>query len=286
MPSERCCPERTRGSCEILRPDNAALARSNDCCEVSPMLLPEEELDVTERFGVARAQVRRDHLISHLLAALSDRFADRVVFFGGTALSRTFAPDGRLSEDIDLIARGARRELAGEIEKWLVRATRREFPGLRWSPPLSTVRDVEPAVVLADDGVSVRVQLLNAVGIPSWPLVSRPLVQRYSDVAPAELLVPTRTSFAAWKTTAWMNRAASRDLYDLWLLSRIGAIDSEAAVLFAKHGPTGKPPSGQLFRVPPDETAWRRDLSSQTRLEITAAEALDVVRGAWAAHAE
>lgn len=76
------------------------------------MLEPAEEHAVAERFGVARAQVRRDHLISHLLAAISHHLADDVLFFGGTALSRTFAPDGRLSEDIDLIALHNRRRHA------------------------------------------------------------------------------------------------------------------------------------------------------------------------------
>jgi hypothetical protein len=75
------------------------------------MLAPDEEAAVAEQFGVARTQVRRDHLISHLLAALSTHLADQVVCFGGTALSRSFVPDGRLSEDIDLIAVGRRATL-------------------------------------------------------------------------------------------------------------------------------------------------------------------------------
>jgi predicted nucleotidyltransferase component of viral defense system len=94
------------------------------------MLAPEEELAVAEQFGVARAQVRRDHLISHLLATLSVHVADRVVFFGGTALCRSLLPNGRLSEDIDLIAVGRRRDVAGLIEHHLVRENRREFPGM------------------------------------------------------------------------------------------------------------------------------------------------------------
>lgn len=35
---------------------------------------------VAEQFGVSTEQVERDHLISHLLAVLSERFADRVHF--------------------------------------------------------------------------------------------------------------------------------------------------------------------------------------------------------------
>lgn len=98
------------------------------------MLDPADERAVADQFGVARPQVHRDHLISHLLAAISDHLADDVLFFGGTALSRTHAPDGRLSEDIDLIALDNRRTTAERLETTLVRATRREYPGLRLRP--------------------------------------------------------------------------------------------------------------------------------------------------------
>ena len=43
----------------------------------------------SERFGVSDEQVRRDHVISHMLVALSAACADDVTFFGGTALGRT-----------------------------------------------------------------------------------------------------------------------------------------------------------------------------------------------------
>lgn len=245
------------------------------------MLDPAEEIAITDRFGVARDQVRRDHLISHLLAVLSVHFADQLIFFGGTALSRTFVPHGRLSEDIDLIAVGSRRDIAHAIERSLVTENRREYPGMRWMPRLSEVRDTDPAVLGTADGVNVRIQLLNRTGYPPWPTESHQLIQRYSDAPPATLSVPTRASFAAWKTSAWMDRAASRDLFDLWSLAGIGAIDSEASDLFSRYGPMNKPPDERVFSVAPDETAWRRDLGSQTRLNVTADEALAVVRAAW-----
>lgn len=238
-------------------------------------------MDVAEQFGVARAQVRRDHLISHLLATLSAHLADQVIFFGGTALARGWLPNGRLSEDLDLIAVGRRRDVAELIERHLVRENRREFPRMNWQPALSSVREIEPAVLTTADGVSIRIQLLGMTGYPPWPVQQRSLVQRYSDAPPATLVVPTRPAFAAWKTVAWSDRAASRDLFDLWSLASIDAIDSEAAALFAKHGPTNKPPHKSFFVKAPDEAAWRRDLSSQTRLQVSAAEALAVVRQAW-----
>jgi predicted nucleotidyltransferase component of viral defense system len=245
------------------------------------VLLPDEESAVAQRFGVARNQVRRDHLISHLLGALSKHAADRVVFFGGTALSRTFVPDGRLSEDIDLIAIGRRGEVAEVVQDCLIRATRREFPGLRWQPQLTAVRDIEPAALITTDGLIVRIQLLTPIGYPRWPIVTRPIEQRYSDAPPATLTVLTRPAFVASKTAAWVDRAASRDLFDLWLLAASGAIDSDAAALFKKYGPTNRVPTSNLFSQSPDETSWRRELSGQTRLEITANEALSSVRDAW-----
>jgi hypothetical protein len=66
-------------------------------------LLRDEGAAVAQQFGVALEQVHRDHLISSILAALQAHAGD-LIFFGGTALARTYLPAGRLSEDIDLIA--------------------------------------------------------------------------------------------------------------------------------------------------------------------------------------
>ncbi|TLF74891.1 nucleotidyl transferase AbiEii/AbiGii toxin family protein [Nocardia cyriacigeorgica] len=246
------------------------------------MLTFDEEQRVAGQFGVAVEQVRRDHLISHLLGAISRDFSEDVLFFGGTALSRTVLPDGRLSEDIDLIALGRRQEIAERMERLLLRAVRREFPDLQWRPALTDVRDTQPAVIITSAGTAVRVQLLNRTGYPSWPTELRQIVQRYADAPAAELIVPTTPAFVAWKTAAWADRRASRDLYDLKLLADHGAVTEDAAELFRRYGPTNRYPSGALFTDPPDEATWRRELSAQTRLTVTAADALRYVRGVWA----
>ncbi|MGW4242120.1 nucleotidyl transferase AbiEii/AbiGii toxin family protein [Nocardia sp. NPDC004722] len=138
------------------------------------MLTDHEEQTVATQFGVSPAQVRRDHLISHLLSA----------------------------------------------------------------------------VLMSPDGVLVRIQLLGRTGYPAWPTERREMVQRYADAPPAELLVPTVPAFAAWKTAAWADRAASRDLFDLKLLDDIGAIDREAAVDVGSlpEGIQGRRPSIVRFR--------------------------------------
>jgi hypothetical protein len=235
----------------------------------------------TQRFGVAEEQVRRDHAISHVLAAISKSARDDVIFFGGTALSRTHLLHARLSEDIDLIALGDRREIAERIARSIDAALLRTHGRLTWSPPFGA-RDIEPAVVGTPTGISIRVQLLDKRGYERWPAELRPIEQRYGDAPAATLVVPTVESFAAWKTAAWHSRAAPRDLYDLWALADADAITPGAAELFIRHGPTGGPPRDFMFTKAPDEAEWQASISGQTRLAVTAAEALTTVRSEWA----
>ena len=238
---------------------------------------------VSEQFGVAEAQVRRDHLLSHLLAVISERHAQDIVFFGGTALARTHLPEGRLSEDLDLIAVSDRSAIAGGLARSLATGVRREFGLLVWEPALETARSAAGAVLRTADGLSVRVQLLGAEGYPRWPTEQRSLFQRYPDAPPASLTVPTLPAFAAAKTSAWHDRHAPRDLYDLWGLATRGALDAEAARLFARLGPTGQPPSPWMFDRAPAGTDWASQLSAQTRVQVDPAAALAAVAEAWAA---
>jgi predicted nucleotidyltransferase component of viral defense system len=76
----------------------------------------DERDSVAVQFGVSPEQVERDHLISHLLAAISRGFGDRLPFIGGTALARTYLVSGRLSESIDLIALANRAVLAADLD--------------------------------------------------------------------------------------------------------------------------------------------------------------------------
>lgn len=252
------------------------------------MTTPEYDLDqaraVADQFGVALEQVRRDHLISHVLAAVSRSHRDEVLFFGGTALARTFLTNGRLSEDVDLIALKSRADVAAGLEKTIASALRRSHGRIAWAPALTAVRSTDAAVLLAEDGrLAVRVQLLDRQGYEPWPTSVRDLDQRYRGAAPASLRVPTAAAFAAWKTAAWHDRAAPRDLWDLWALSERGYITTDAAALFAEHGPTRNVPQPWMFTTAPSEEQWQAQLAGQTRLTVSAAEALEVVGSAWAA---
>jgi hypothetical protein len=164
-------------------------------------LIRDEAAAVAQEFGVALEQIHRDHLISSILAALQAH-ADELIFFGGTALARTYLPNGRLSEDIDLIAVTDRRSVARAVTRTIDRALRATHGRIEWTVDLADVGDTEPASLVTADGLIVRVQLLRAQGYPPWPTTAHDIYQRYSDVTPTRLCTPTRDSFATWKTAA------------------------------------------------------------------------------------
>ena len=147
----------------------------------------DEWATVAERFGVDMEQVRRDHLISHLLGAIAAGVpSDDVVFFGGTALSRTYLTDARLSEDIDLIALAPRTGVATQIEVAVRRGLARSHGRPTWRPALSATSGSQPATVGVEGTASVQVQLLSGDGY-LWPTQVRDIDQRYSDAPPARL---------------------------------------------------------------------------------------------------
>lgn len=245
------------------------------------MLSLDELAREAEHFGVAEQQVRRDHAISHALAALSRGAAQDVIFFGGTALSRTHALAARLSEDIDLIARRPREQVVATVRQRIEQGLLRSHGRITWNPDFTT-NDVDAAVLDTPDGISIKLQVLGSLGHQNWPVEMTAIDQRYSDAAPARLYVPTAESFAGWKTSAWLDWHAARDLYDLWALAERGHLTPEAAELFIQHGPTNGPPKAFMFDTAPTEREWTAQLAGQTRLTVTAADAIEVVRQAWA----
>jgi predicted nucleotidyltransferase component of viral defense system len=119
------------------------------------VLDPVEAAAVAEQFAVSDEQVRRDHLISHLLAALARAMPEAVIFFGGTALARTHLPHGRLSEDLDLFAVPRRTDVVGDVERLLAIGVRRGYAGWngthhcrqyeQWTPPYCAPQTGSPS---------------------------------------------------------------------------------------------------------------------------------------------
>lgn len=96
------------------------------------MISAEEIAAAALTFGVPDTQVIRDHFISHILAAIGEwSEADDLTFFGGTALCRTWLPDLRLSEDIDLLVAGP--PVGEAFRRFATRRLRNEFAEPQWT---------------------------------------------------------------------------------------------------------------------------------------------------------
>lgn len=219
---------------------------------------------VAGHFGAPDTQIIRDHLISHILAAIAD-WPDRshLTFFGGTALCRTWLPDLRLSEDIDLLLDSS---TGGDgLRNHIARRLRREFPNLAWTR-LGSQHQVETWSVAADD-LEVNAQFVHQRH--EWqaiPIVTKPVRLRYSDLPESvDLRVPTPSGFAAMKLMAWFDRHTPRDLYDLAALAEAGHIDKTAAELVRSiAGFT--PNAATLERTVPRsvESSWHTELGHQS----------------------
>jgi predicted nucleotidyltransferase component of viral defense system len=137
------------------------------------------------------------------------------VFFGGTALSRTYLTASRLSEDLDLIAVAPRSQVAADLQAAIRTGLARSHGAVTWRPALTATTGSQPAVLIVDDQTSVQLQLVEGSGY-TWPTEVDDLEQRYADAPPARMTVLTAPGAAAAKLSAWIERRAPRDLYDLW----------------------------------------------------------------------
>ncbi|MDR2930727.1 MAG: nucleotidyl transferase AbiEii/AbiGii toxin family protein [Propionibacteriaceae bacterium] len=223
-------------------------------------------------------------MISHLLAAVST-LVDRIIFYGGTALSRTILPDLRLSEDIDLLSVGSRRDVAGLVDQTIRDYMEPRFGQVTADPWLASARKDTQACLFHVRGVDVQIQLIDGTNYTDWPTQTSNINQRYSGVPPVRMRTYTARSFVGAKTSAWSEttRNAPRDLYDLWALTEKHWIDADAARLFKKHGPTGGYPEPWLLHAkPPSENQWLDALRHQCIPQVSAAKAHETVTAAWA----
>ncbi len=240
-----------------------------------------EAEQVQQIFGATAAQVRRDHAISHVLAALESIRAE-LIFFGGTALSRTYLIGGRLSEDIDLYSRD-RQSLTRELDL-LPELIAQEFPRAFWDLRPSEVIDPRSTLLVCDSAIQIQVQVLNSHsrGWNQIPTQKSVIQQRYSDVGATQLDVPTVDGFVALKTMAWFERGSPRDLFDLEGLSRLGPVTKAARDLIAEL--IGFQMSWEMLNRKL-AGLWSEELAHQTHLEISEAECRARVFAWWGANA-
>jgi len=227
------------------------------------MIETSELTDWGARFGVAPEQIERDHFVSHVLAAVGALELD-LHFFGGTALCRTYLEGSRLSEDIDLLSSEARDTLE-EIKAKLPKSLRREFPDATWG-----VDDIEGDGFVAFLGAPTIRAIKIYVGregpnTAAWNFAPTDVHLRYSDLNDfMAFSCPTLPTFAAMKLSAWYDRHAPRDLFDLAGLAAHRDLrrDEVEGILLRKlpHGFI----DAELERVPSGvENAWLTELGAQ-----------------------
>jgi len=237
------------------------------------------------RLGVAEQQVRHDHLVSHLIAGLEG--IDRVVFFGGTALSRTYLEGRRLSEDIDLYLDPRQPPDQGAVVEQIQEASQREFPGLS----IESARrqsDVTTYVATHAD-LSVMLQVVGArPEHRAYETDEAAVSLRYSDLQTSiGLLVPNVVSFGAMKLGAYEDRRAARDLFDLAGLVTISGLTAQSLAILKQARGVGPIKHRYADQLRPTDSEWQTQLSHQTKALGDPREALEVVRaklveiGAW-----
>lgn len=236
-----------------------------------------------DHFGVARDQIEHDFVISHILAAIA-QVSDHVVFYGGTALSRTILDGLRLSEDIDLLTVSHRKDVAPLLDETIRRTLERGFGLIDANPWLADSKTDSQASIFTIGTVDVQVQLTDGRYRTNWPTQTTWISQRYDGIPAIKLTTLTASGFVGAKTDAWcdLTRNAPRDLYDLWALARAGHINAEAAAIYKQLGATGQyPQRSTLPSRAPTGREWDDALGHQCHPQIDPDRALGQVLEAW-----
>ena len=241
------------------------------------MLDPRDSQKVKNLFNANEAQVSRDHAISHVLAALQG-INTELVFFGGTALSRTFLTMGRLSEDIDLYSPD-RRALCRELDEF-PKLIKEEFPHANWNVMPSQTVDSQSSLLVCDSSIQITVQAVDS-RTREWSKVPKALTQiyqRFSDVSETKLFTPTFDGFVAMKALAWIDRHSARDLFDLEGLSHIGEVTQGAREVIDQLIGFRLSREMMMGRV---VGLWHEELVHQTKLDKSEEECLERLLTWW-----
>ena len=236
-----------------------------------------EVAEVQKLFAATQTQVRRDHAISHVLTALQD-IQSEMIFFGGTALARTYLTQGRLSEDIDLYSSN-RQSLCREIDE-LPDMIEQEFPGATWDRLPSLTSDSQSALLICDTSIQIKVQAVDSrtCGWSKVPTALTEIHQRYSDIPSTKLFAPTFDGFVAMKALAWFDRHSARDLFDLEGLSHKGEVTEAVRELIDQLTGFRLSRGMMMGRV---VGLWHEELAHQTKLDKTEDECLERLLGWW-----
>ncbi len=186
--------------------------------------------------GVPSKTVERDYVLAHIVAAVAVQGENsKLVFKGGTALRLCYFDDYRYSADLDFsVADGSRNDalqiiaralsnVAGSIDE--LGLTDERPPRIAYMGPLGRKRTIK--LDLADDELVLNTESRKL--LPRWPDLPKDLSVR----------VYTLLEVTGEKLRCVLQRLQCRDLFDLYLLFEVAAIDpAEAANVFrpkARH---------------------------------------------------
>jgi predicted nucleotidyltransferase component of viral defense system len=239
------------------------------------MIGPAEVSEHAAQWQVAPAQIHKDHLISHLLAAIADSRLD-YWFYGGTALNRSHVRGRRLSEDIDLMVEDVATDIAAPLRRRLLRGV----GDTTWDLFSRRTWMYSYRVVTVDAAITVQLVRFDQSD-HRWGWEERPVELRYSclpEVVPMRL--PQSEGFVAMKLGAYVDRWAPRDLLDLANLAGVGAINPGALARYRQV--TGRSVVLADFDAVrrPTRDLWRTELAHQVEDPGSPEEAADTVRQA------
>jgi len=199
-------------------------------------MIPQAEVfRLAHRYGVGERVIEKDYVLSWVLVAIAESdLRGHVAFKGGTALKRVYFPDYRFSEDLDFTLPSdlPHDQLVGLLGALLPSLLRRVNLGVdlartHLTPHEST--DVEVAYV-GPLQATARPRRLKIDFTRGELLVNSPIAADlkapYTDY-PKGVRLPTYTinEIFAEKLCALMGRTEPRDLYDVWWLLEMAAID-------------------------------------------------------------
>lgn len=253
------------------------------------MITPNEIRRRARDLGVSESYLRRDYVLNHILAVISETLPE-LCFRGGTALARVYWPDFRLSEDLDFIADDDPPDLHRRLQNAVDLAHERT----RWELSLvvgKTRRGWCRSAVSSEAG-----DLIVDVNIGERAYLeptSMGLLLPYSDLAEPSRVIRTlalpEILGNKWYMLGDTDRREPRDLYDLWAgLTRFSVpFDDVAVGHTAKYG--YPPQVSSLETTKRLEALWDQRLAHQIGHLPPFEEAYDAVArafGRWQAEVD
>lgn len=175
---------------------------------------------------VALGVVEKDYALTWVLYGLSEMQAKQdFVFKGGTGLRKIYFPDWRYSEDLDFTARRKYsdkelREVIGKITDYTAEnaAVTLNIKSLHSNPEYAQVK--LQFIGPMNTKNTIKIDLSFSEHIILAP-ESRKILSEYSDKESHTLLVYPLEELLAEKIRSILQRAKTRDYYDVWKILKL-----------------------------------------------------------------